>query len=43
MSQGAWTFRQYDRTITKSLAEEPMDAGTFVAVDAVPNQRSTKL
>ena len=43
MSQGAWTFRRYERTITKSLAEEPMDAGTSFAVDAVQNHRSTKL
>lgn len=42
-SQGVWTFRQYDKTITKSLAEEPTDAGTFFDVDAVRNHRSTKL
>lgn len=42
LSQGVWTFRQYDRTITKSLAEEPTDAGTFFEVDAVRNHRSTK-
>ena len=41
-SQGVWTFRQYERTITKSLAEEPTDAGTFFEVDAVLNHRSTK-
>lgn len=40
--QGVWTFRQYDRTMTKSLPEEPTDAGTFFDVDA-PNHRSTKL
>lgn len=39
---GFWTFRQYERTITKSLAEEPTDAGTFFEVDAVRNHRSTK-
>lgn len=38
----ALTFRQYDSTITKSLAEEPTDAGTFFDEDAVRNHKSTK-
>lgn len=36
-------FREYDKTITKSLAEEPTDAGIFLEEDAVLNHRSTKL
>lgn len=41
--QVVWTFRQYDRAITKSLPEEPTDAATFFEVDAVWNHRSTTL
>lgn len=36
-------FRQYDKTMTKSLAEEPTDAGIFFEVDAVLNHISTNL
>lgn len=39
--QGFWTLRQYERVITKSLAEEPTTAGTFFGVVGVRNQRST--
>lgn len=43
LCQEAKAFRQYDKTITKSLAEEPTEAGIFLEVDAVLNHRSTKL
>lgn len=43
LCQGGKAFRQYDKTITKSLAEDPTDAGIFFEVDAVRNHRSTKL
>ena len=42
-SQGGKAFRQYDKTITKSLAEDPTDAGIFFEVDAVRNHKSTRL
>jgi len=42
-SQEDKAFRQYDKTITKSLAEDPTDAGILFEVEAVRNHRSTKL